>query len=539
MSAAERYGGAALLLALLLALAVRVPSIVYGDPSGRDIVEYDSIARNLLQGEGFQLDIKAYHAHDTPVVHYSGYDRAPLFPVVLAGFKFAIGETYGHRVVSPFLFLFALILIFDLIRKYFSISAAFWVTLLIGLHPGLMELSLLPLSEPLLTFSLAVTLWGALRLRNPWVAGFGVALCFLTRPSSLPAISLVGITFLFPYRGARSLGSLAIFGLTALMGPAMLVGLNIQNDALPFLLPQSFLFRVMDHSHMVHTMNEGRFYPSAGALLAEEGLVVAERIAKHALYYLQALGSAMRGIGALLVLMPLAVWGFLKYGKGRVAGLLFAVGFIDLVFYTLVWSTFDADRFTSVFLVVVASIVILGAFLLLEDVPLRSTSAGSMSTGSAFCGLLGFVWLGASLFSGYLSWSESEGAGPARNPLANLWNRNDSNALVDWMNGDSPEGPGTLSLDQRSLASNVPWLLRHRCDVPGVLLPYDLEQNELEAFFDQCDVGGVVIHTADWPGRHVAGLESLLRYLHTSKSGKLFESHQVQVWKLPEPVRVH
>jgi hypothetical protein len=78
MDIAERHGRYALLLVLLLAAAIRAAPVTFKQPTGRDIVEYASIARNLHAGHGYRLDIKAFHATETPVVHYSGYDRAPL-----------------------------------------------------------------------------------------------------------------------------------------------------------------------------------------------------------------------------------------------------------------------------------------------------------------------------------------------------------------------------------------------------------------------------------------------------------------------------
>ncbi len=533
MSAAERYGFSA----LLLALAVRVPAIVYGDPAGRDIAEYASIADSLQRGGGFQLDIKAYHANDTPVVHYSGYDRAPLFPVVLAGFETVAGDG-GDRVVSPLLFLLALVFVFDLVRKYFSVSAAFWVTLLLGLHPGLMELSLLPLSEPLLLLTLTLTVWSALRLRNPWLAGISAALCFLTRPSSILAAGVVGVVFLFPFRGSRSFASLAGFLLLALSGPAALVALNVNYDALPFLLPQSFLFRVMDHSHMVHTMNEGRLYDSVFAVIEAEGPAVGKRIVRHAVHYVEALAHVTHGLGALLALFPLAIWGFGKWGKGRALGLLLTVGFIDLVFYGLVWSTFDADRFTSVLVFVSVAVIVLGTRLLLEDVPLRSTVARSPSVSSAICFVLAVLWLGASGFSGYLTWSESAGHGPSRNRLANLWDRADSREAMQWVKDNSlwVDAEAPMDPQRGALVSNEPWMVRARGQRAGVLLPYDLKREELITFLDSYDAGYVLIHAADWPGVHAEGFETLRAYLGESGAERLFRTGQVEIWKIASPL---
>jgi hypothetical protein len=400
-----------------------------------------------------------------------------------------------------------------------------------------MELSLLPQSEPLLLFTLTLTLWAALRLKNPWLAGIAGALCFLTRPSSILAAGVAGLAFGIPFRGWRSVGSLAAFGLMASLGPAALVALNVNYDAPPFLLPQSFLFRVVDHSHTVHTMNEGRLYDSLTPLMTAEAPVVARRVARHALHYTRALGHVTHGLGALLALFPLALWGFGKWRKGRALSLLIAVGVVDQVFYALAWSTFDADRFTSVFVGVSVAVIVLGAWLLLEDVPLRSTVARSTSVSTAICVALAMLWLAACGYSGYLTWSESEGRGPSRNRLANLWGRADSREAMSWIQenlGRNREG-GISADDTGTMVSNEPWMVRARGLHPSVLLPYDLERDALVTFLKSYDAEYVLIHAADWPGRYAEGFRTLRGYLGESGAERQFRAGQVEIWKLASP----
>ncbi len=323
----------------------------------------------------------------------------------------------------------------------------------------------------------------------------------------------------------------------ALSGPAALVALNVHYDSPPFLLPQSFLFRVTDHSHMVHAMNEGRLYDSVFAVIEAEGPAVGKRIVRNAVHYVEALARVGHGLGALLALFPLALWGFGKWGKARALGLLLAVGVIDLVFYTLVWSTFDADRFTSVFVAVSVGMIVLGTRLLLEDVPLRSTVARSPSVASAICFALALMWLGASCFSGYLTWSESAGHGPSRNRLANLWDRADSRETMLWVKDNSVWVDAEAPMDPQhgAIVSNEPWLVRARGQRAGVLLPYDLKREELTTFLESHDAGYVLIHAADWPGRYAEGFETLRAYLGESGAERLLRTGQVEIWKIASP----
>lgn len=534
MTAAERYGLSALVLALLLAVTVRAPSVIYGDPVGRDIAEYASVSRNLQEGRGFQLDIKAYHAFETPVVHYSGYDRAPLFPFILNLFETMLGEA-GRRVVSPFFFVLALALVFDLVRKFCSVSAAFWVTTLLGLHPGLLKLTVLPLSEPLLLFWLVFATWAALRLRNPWVTGSAAALCFLTRPSSLLPVAVISLAHLFPFQRGRSLRAWACFALMTLTGPLLLLWLNALNGAPVFLLPQSFLFRVLDHTDFVHTMNAGRVYDSPWALLSAEVPQVARRIAKHALDYLQALAGATKGLGAIVALGPLSIWGFVKRGWSRPMILLLAAGALDLAFYTSVWSTFDATRFTSIFILFAAGVLLAGTCLTLEDLHLPWRRNDNWRASAAVGFALAVLWGTAAAFSGYLTWSESAGRGPHRDPTARLWSREDSRKSVDWIERNSGDADDSVAISpaRGSIASNVPWMINASTHHPSLLLPYDLNAEQLIAFLQAYDAGYVVIHAADWPAQYAEQLETLRVFLSVVDARLLFETGEVEIWKLP------
>lgn len=534
MTAAERYGLPALVLALLLAVTVRAPSVIYGDPAGRDIAEFASISRNLQQGRGFQLDIKAYHAFETPVVHYSGYDRAPLFPFILNLFETALGET-GRRVVSPFFFVLALALIFDLIRKVASVSIAFWVTALLGLHPGLLKLTVLPLSEPLLLFWLVFAVWASTRFRNPWVAGSAAALCFLTRPASVLPLAVISLAHLSSPQGGRSLRGWACFVLMAVTGPLLLLWLNMLNGAPALLLPQSFLLRVLDHTDFVHTMNAGRVYDSPGALLSAEGMQVARQIAKHGLYYLQALADSMHGLGAILLLAPLSVWGFVKRGWLRPLLWLLAVAGIDLLFYTLMWSTFDAMRFTSIFNLIAVAVLVAGACFVLEEVQLIRRKDDVWPASAAMGFALALLWGSASAFSGYLTWSESAGRGPHRDAIIDLWNRPDSIQTGVWIsrNPEALDVAPPSELNQRPIATNVPWLMNTLTHHPCVLLPYDLNPDELVAFLQNYKAGYVVIHAGDWPEAHAEALQTLRVFLSVVEAELLFETGDVEIWKLP------
>lgn len=530
MSAAGRYGLNALLLALALAAAVRAVPVAQKQPIGRDIAEYASIARNLHSGAGYRLDIKAYHAVPTPVAHYSGYDRAPLFPFVLCLLEYVGPDDWAARLMGPLAFLLTLAFLFDLLRKFLPPGGAFGVTALLGLHPGLYELSMMPLTEPLVLLFLVITFWAVFRLENPWVAGFGAALAFLTRPSSALAAAAPALACLAPSMRRRRPWGFAAFAATALVGPALLIWLNRLYGAPALTLPQSFLFRVLDYAHVVHVRHEGGLHESPAALLRENLPAVLNRIARNALYYAQSLSAADRGVGALVLAAPAALWAVRgrRMAPAAVAALSAAV--LDLGFYTLSWSTFDARRFTAVFVLAVSAVLLAGGWMALDALrPAPSDRRRVGAPGLAFLALALF-WGASDAYSGYVAWREEAEGGPFRNLEETLWRREDSMEWRGWAGSDE----SLRAAAGGSMVSNVPWLAYDVTGLPSVLIPWDLTVDEARDFLQTFDARFVLVHRADWPERYGAGRAALERVLGEGGWKRRFARDEVEFWERME-----
>lgn len=527
--ASGRYGLNALVLALLIAAAVRAAPVAFNQPAGRDIVEYESMARNLHAGHGYRLDLKIYRADDTPVVHYSGYDRAPLFPLTLALLHYAAPAHWASRLVGPLLFLLTLILVYDLVRKLSTPSAAFWTTALLGVHPGLLALSLQPLTETQVLLFVVLALWALFRLEYPWVAGFAAALAFLTRPSSAAAFAAIGLACLSPAIRRRSPWSVIGFVLIALAGPALLVWLNRTYEAPLLLLPQSFLLRVLDHNHVSHLMHAGEVYPTPWAMLGANLPAVGYQVAKHALYYVQHLAGAMNGLGALVLLAPLSLWGFSSRGLTPVAIVIFGAGLLDLALYKIIPSTFDAERFTSVFVMTSALVLLAGLGLAFQSFREYSRDERWRHVPALTGITLLVFWGGADAFTGYIEWRENLRGGPYRQPIEALWNRSDSRGWADSVSRNAVQ-----ARDAEPVLTNEPWFVHRATQSPVALLPWDVTKEDVLGLIERDRPASVLLHAADWPAAHAGGLDAARAAMVDLKAERVFHSGAVEQWNLPE-----
>jgi MFS family permease len=390
------------------------------------------------------------------------------------------------------------------------------VTALLALHPGLYDLSLLPLTEPLVLMFLMLAYWSFFRLENPWVAGFAVALAFLTRPSSAVAAAPLALAWLAPSMRRRSRWGVAAFAASAMIGPALLIWLNRLYEAPALLLPQSYLFRVLDTKHQVHFFHEGPLYASSWALLSENLPEVARRIAKHGLYYARHLGDAGRGLGVFVLAWPLAWWGYRSRGWGRAAMIPVAAGALDLALYVSVWSTYDAMRFTSVAVTALVAVTGLGVWLGFEGMREASMDRRWATVRALALFSLVAFWSGSGVFASYLAWREEVRGGPYANPLEQLWKRADTREWIGWTQQMQFRG----DLETAVIASNVPWLAHEATGMPSVVAPYDLGPAELKDFLERYQAGYVLLHGADWPAPHRHHRVALLEQLERGARGR-------------------
>lgn len=528
MRADDSQGLRLLALALLVAALVRVPPVLFEIPVSRDAVEYENIAENLRAGRSLKLDIKAYNQVATLVVHYSGYDRPTFFPAMLAAAEFALPPEHASRLLPPLLFLITLTFAFSTIQKVYSASAAFWATLLLGVHPAFYRLSLLPLSEIAALMFIALAIWGFFRAGSPILTGLAVALAFLSRPSAALVGIVIGIAFILRSIRENSFLPLIVYSVSALVGPAVLIALNIAHHAPALLTPQSFLFRVLHFTDMLHYFHQGKVYDSTFALLAEHGGDVARQITKNAFYYATALAGASEGIGYVLVLVPLALIGAAGSARRGFVILLAAIGIIDLAFYTLSWATFDSARFLMIFNFTSIIWITAESATALNGI---AETAGSKWRALAPLTLLApaILWGAPTGYASYISWRESR-TGMNFSQYDSLWNTDDARAMETDLRKRLGEGDNS---EPKVIASNEPWLTHRMTDGPSALIPYDLLPNEWIPFLTERKAILVLIHRGDWPEANRTNLDQFVLSLTESNWRLAIKHGELELWENP------
>ena len=181
-----------------------------------DAQAYDRIAMNLVDGFGFKEDRARSYQFDTAIIR-----AGPGYEFFLAG----VYKVFGHRyevvwVLQALLHALSAWLLFLISRKIFFengdkiglIAAVFF-----GLHPDLIEISAMLMTETLYLFLIILTVWFLVdnyqvQRRSLWYAiTFGLVngLAILTRPPVILFVPIIGVLCLYQknYRG------LFLFGL--------------------------------------------------------------------------------------------------------------------------------------------------------------------------------------------------------------------------------------------------------------------------------------------------------------------------------------
>jgi hypothetical protein len=430
MKIIERQG---LWLVLALALLLRLSPILFEHQVGQDIAEYKNIAENLRAGRGFVSDIKAYYAAPVrpadvtariggfalgPVEHYAFTDRPLLLPALLAILRLALPPLAAGQVVGPLLYLLALALIYQTVRREVGPAAAFSAGLLLALNPALFDLSLKPLSENTVLFSLALITWAHFRMRSPLLTGIACSVAFLARPSMLMFSAILGLIYLVESVRQRQPMRVLQFAFCAAVGPVWVMALNRAMGMPPTTLPQSFLFKVRYFTDGMDTFHTGTLYGGALGTIHAHGREIARRVVLNGLYYAQALATS-EYLGMLVALAPIAVAGLAQATARplRRFRLLALFAVLDLGLYVATWSTFDATRFLGVTLFVAILLLALGSHEIFDREPLFRRF-GAWSSAAAWAGLaVSLVWLAMDGGKAWLALREWQTDKPLSNNL--------------------------------------------------------------------------------------------------------------------------
>lgn len=183
---------------IILALLLRLGAFFYFISQDKlKTWEYEDIARNLVNGQGFKNEYRG-------TTYYSC--TTPLYPYVCAGIYKVFGLNHKAVILLQIIIsLFACVVIFDIGRRAAGLAVGLVSSALYAVHPGLIVYSVLNL-HPLVFDSLLLmlTLWSfmyladALDFKRSLLAGFIAGLCVLTR-STVIAFIPFGIIWLFWY----------------------------------------------------------------------------------------------------------------------------------------------------------------------------------------------------------------------------------------------------------------------------------------------------------------------------------------------------
>jgi hypothetical protein len=534
-----------LVFILIVAAAARLGPVLFETPIGRDIIEYRNVAENIASGRGFTLDIKSYYQVPTDVSHYSGYDRPPLLPALLALMHRAMSPETAGRLVSPLLWLATVALVYGAARVRLGDGAAFWAALLVAVHPGLLEISLSPLSEATLLFCIALAWWGRERMKSPVLTGAACVLAFLARPSGAIVGVVFGVVYLMEAKRERVWRRPAVFALTASLGLVALVALNRVNDAPALQTPQDFLFKVRHFSEGQQFFHRAPVYETTAALWSEHGPRLARTVIKNGYYYLKALARPTLGLGFLLPLLPIAAIGLIRSRRfGPVAPLL-VLGLLDLGLYTATWSTFDADRFLAVPILAAVAAFAAGVDGVdrVDSVDgvdgserfgsrrLRGfASFVSSRLGSALLLTVALLYSPSVAMRGYLALREHQRGAPLSNNLEAIWGAPEVASLAAALR-EIDGRPHALR--STVVASNEPWLAHRLTGGPTAMIPFDRKDGEWIVHLTRVEASLATIVEGAWPPEFAAALERLRLELREAGWTRLFAEGTIELWSAP------
>jgi len=192
-----------LLIILGLSLVLRLGFIAVLNPNGyyfSDTRHYDRAAKSLLDGNGFG----------------EKYDRAPLYPIAMAGVYAVFGRSFvAMRIFESLLGVLLCLLVYQIARRYFRPMEALLAAGLAAIYPHFLLLVGILYPTHLFTVLLALSLYFLVldiehqSIRNMILSGLFAALAALTVPAIFFIIPFWIFWYLF--RRGPSFGKKIIF----------------------------------------------------------------------------------------------------------------------------------------------------------------------------------------------------------------------------------------------------------------------------------------------------------------------------------------
>jgi hypothetical protein len=176
------------LVLFFISFIIRLPLIGTNFWKTPDAVEYLNIAQHLVQGKGLTTSLKIHFFNSEPVIHSALSERPIGFPLFL-GFLLRIKNSplFLQTTLLALNSINAL-LIFFLFKKFLPFPWAFLGALLFALNPNILITNRLLMPEPLYLFLILLSLiffYQPLTNKTIVLSGFSLGLSYLVRPETL------------------------------------------------------------------------------------------------------------------------------------------------------------------------------------------------------------------------------------------------------------------------------------------------------------------------------------------------------------------
>lgn len=210
------------LIILFSFLAPLVYSFVYRIAPVVDALAYDKIAINLLEGRGFKEEADKSYEFDLAIVR-----AGPAYEFFLAGVYAVFGHHYEIVwILQAFLHAVSAYLIFLSCREIFKEKGdaiGLIAATLFGLHPDLIEISAMLMTETTYLFLIVLVIWLFIKLyqkseqiRYSVFLSFATGLAILSRPPVILFIPIILIFYILNKKYKQGAVFLALLILTLL-----------------------------------------------------------------------------------------------------------------------------------------------------------------------------------------------------------------------------------------------------------------------------------------------------------------------------------
>lgn len=205
----------AFLVKLVMILTVTDPNILY--KSGGDDLVYNSIAVNIVEGNGFKAE-----GEPVPLMRI-----APAYPLFLAINYFIFGHNYYViRVIQALLLILTSISLYFIGKLIFNKRIGLFSAILVAFYPQFTYYNLMLLTESLYIFLLSIAMLLIVlalvedRLKLYIFAGLALGIANLCRPITtlFPFFILIGLLFVYErkIRAIKNFTVLVVFMLVAM-----------------------------------------------------------------------------------------------------------------------------------------------------------------------------------------------------------------------------------------------------------------------------------------------------------------------------------